>query len=180
MKDNRCFRLSHVRIAVCVLLAVLWAGWVTGSGAYLTDAREKVNVLLAADTKIRIDENFEPPQDPVPGSWFVKEPRIVNDSSVACYVRARICFSSLEGESCCQPLQLNEGWMRAADGYWYYDRLLAGGQATEPLFSRVTFRGDISQEELEAALPFDIFVYAEAAASVQGERVWSRMDGEED
>ena len=177
MKDNRCLRLSLIRIAVCLLLAGLWAGGIRGSGAYLTDAKEKENILLPTCTRIHIDENFEPPLDPSPGSWFVKEPRIVNDSDTACHVRARICFSTLEGENCCVPLELNDDWTWADDGYCYYDRPLEGGESTSPVFSRVAFREDISAEELGAALPFEICVYAEAAASSQGETVWPRMDG---
>ena len=181
MKDDRCFRLSLIRMAVCLLLGGLWAVRIEDSGAYLTDMQEKDNILVAADTKIHIDEEFIPPQDPAPGTWFVKEPRIVNDSASACRVRARICFSSLESETCCLPIEVNESWRPADDGFIYYTRLLEGGQTSDPLFSRVAFREDISEEDLQAALPFEIYVYAEAAAcaGVEDGRVWTRMDGGE-
>ena len=162
MKCDHNMKLLLARGAVCLGLAALWAGQIRGSGAYLTDRADKVNVMLASETEIHIDENFEPPVNPVPGSSFVKEPRIVNDAASSCSVRARIEFSTLEGEKACMAPEINAAWVRGEDGYYYYDRILEAGQTTLPLFSRIRFREDLTQEELDAALPFEIYVYAEA------------------
>ena len=48
--------------------------------AYLIDRQETVNRIKIVENKTHIEEEFDPPADPGPGSVIKKKPCIVNDS----------------------------------------------------------------------------------------------------
>ena len=147
--------------------------------ACLTDQAETVNTVLVSENTIHVEEEFDPPAEPVPGLTFTKKPEIVNDGLLPCYVRARILFSSQEAASLCEPLQLSPSWSQAEDGYCYYADALSPGARTEPVFNTVSFRRDISPEELSGILPFEILVYAESvrAGEEGAQEAWARITG---
>ena len=119
-------------------MTVLGAGAVTY--AYLTDDDVKQNEIRAAENKVHIEEEFEPPEDPQPGDVIVKKPWVVNDSKIPVYVRIRVCFSDSRGESQCEPLQIHRKWSLQEDGYYYYENVLAAGEKTEPLFESIQLK----------------------------------------
>ena len=92
-------------------------------------------------------------------------------------MRAKVSFSSLEAEHLCSFLGQGEGWSLGGDGYYYYADPLSYGECTTPLFSQVQIEAEASPEEVEAALPFDIFVYGESVSS--GEGAWEKVKGGE-
>ena len=50
--------------------------------AYLIDRQETVNRIKIVENKTHIEEEFDPPADPGPGSVIKKKPCIVNDSVI--------------------------------------------------------------------------------------------------
>lgn len=156
-------------------MTVLGAGAVTY--AYLTDDDVKQNEIRAAENKVHIEEEFEPPKDPQPGDVIVKKPWVVNDSKIPVYVRIRVCFSDSRGESQCEPLQIHRKWSRQEDGYYYYENVLAAGEKTEPLFERIQLKPDLIKEEI---CPFDLLVYTESVQAygfTNAETAFAALDG---
>ncbi len=144
--------------------------------AYLTGQDQAENLIGITENEIHIEEEFDPPADPGPGTVIKKAPRIVNDSEVGVYVRASVCFSDSAAEQFCEPLAVNEDWRLAADGYYYYDDVLAPGETTGTIFDRVVIREDAEAEEL---VPFDLLVYAESVQTFgrTQEEAWAYYGG---
>lgn len=157
--------------AVCIFSA---AAGVTC--AYLTARDSAENTLNVSKVETAIVEDFEPPEDPGPGSIVKKAPRIHSDSTVDCYVRVRAVFTN-DGDSFCEPLKINEGWTPGEDGYYYWEAPLPPGEDTEALFDVVQLRRDMEEADIR---PFDILIYAESiqAKGTDPGRAWASMDGD--
>lgn len=151
------------KLMIWLFLALIGSGLsAAGTYAYLTDQDMAENEFGISENKIHIEEVFEPPDKPGPGSVIKKMPSIVNDSAVAVYVRVSVKFSTSAAEKICQPLVINEHWEKKSDGYYYYDKKLEAGSRTEALFREIVLKSDITQEQI---LPFDVLVYAESVQS---------------
>ena len=85
--------------------------------AYLIDRQETVNRIKIVENKTHIEEEFDPPADPGPGSVIKKKPCIVNDSVIPVYVRVRVVFSNLDAQAQCEPLKIKDSWKTGEDGY---------------------------------------------------------------
>ena len=149
--------------------------------AYLTARDELVNIALAAEVKIHVEEEYIPPDHTVPGGSFVKKPLVSNDSSVPVYVRMRVLFSSSQAENILSPLELGNLWIKDGE-YYYYSEEIPPDQTSEPLFTHVAFRQDIEESDILDALPFEILVYAEAVCSDGSSRqeAWEKVEGRGD
>ena len=132
---------------------------VPGTLAYLTDMQEAVNRCSFTDTNIRIEEDFEPPDDPGPGTVISKSPRLINESEIPVYVRITAHFSNDQAENFCMPLEIHPSWSLHSDGYYYYDSPLGPGESTQSLFDQIEIREDADSDAL---VPFDLLIYAEA------------------
>lgn len=165
------------------VIAVTAAALLLGAGAgttyaYLTGQDRAENIFQASKTEIAIEEGFEPPADPSPGSVIKKAPRAVSSSGTECYVRMMVQFSDSAAKACCEPLAINGGWSQRADGYYYWLEKVQPGERTGTLFDTVKIRADVKQEEIP---DFDILVYAEAVQCVgrEMEEAWAAMDAAE-
>lgn len=152
-------------------MLALAAASVPGTLAYLTDADQKGNQVRFTENDIRIDEEFDPPVNPGPGTVIKKSPRIMNESKVPVYVRVSARFSDDQAEAFCLPLVINEGWELRGDGYYYYGKVLGAGEATSTLFDQVVIRSDTDSSSL---VPFDLLIYAESVQSqdMSQEEAW--------
>lgn len=160
-----------------VMLAFLIAGISTGAVfAYLTAQESVENIITAADTDIEITEKFDPPGELEPGMRIVKSAAVTSHSSVDCYVRMQVKFSSLKAQQFCEELEVLEGWEKKSDGYYYWKEKVSPGGTTGNLFSQIKIRPDVSKEDLEK---FEILVYAEAVSCKDNsmETAWENMDG---
>lgn len=159
-----------------VILALLIAGISTGAVfAYLTSEDSVNNKITAANTDIRIVEKFDPPEELKPGTVIPKTVSVVSSSTTDCYVRVMVYFSSLEAEKFCEPLQIQQGWVKGSDGYYYWNKKVKPQETTGQLFSQIAIRKDVATEELTN---FDVLVYAEAVACGKDnmENAWKKMD----
>lgn len=158
---------------------ILAAALVLGAGAgtsyaYLTGQDQAENGFRASEVDVDIEETFDPVPEINPGTTIVKAPSVLSRSDIECYVRVMIRFSDSDAENFCEPLNINKGWSRGEDGYYYWDRKLKPGERTGTVFDRVKIRSDVPGEEVK---PFEILVYAEAV-QCQGqtmEEAWEVM-----
>ena len=127
--------------------------------AWLIDRKEAENIVQFAGNDIHIQEEFDPPQDPNPGDVIAKRPCIINDSDTDVFVRVMVQFSDSDAGKQCEPLVINSGWNRKADGYYYYDEKLHAGESTTGIFDNIVIKESVKKEEL---IPFDVLVYAES------------------
>lgn len=127
--------------------------------AWLIDQKEAENIVRFAGNDIHIQEEFDPPQDPNPGDVIAKRPCIINDSDTDVFVRVMVQFSDSDARKQCEPLVINSGWNREADGYYYYDEKLHAGESTTRIFDNIVIKESVKKEEL---IPFDVLVYAES------------------
>ena len=127
--------------------------------AYLTDTQEAVNELGFTNNSIRIEEEFEPPENPGPGTEIKKSPKLINESDIPVYVRMSARFTDDQAEQFCLPLEINDGWEQHTDGYYYYHKKLDPGESTTALFNRLEIRKDA---EADTLVPFDLLIYAES------------------
>ena len=146
---------------ILYVAAVFLAAGITGTAAYayLIDYKEALNQIEIAENKTHIGEEFEPPDDPYPGQVIKKKPRILNDSEIPVYVRARILFSDSRAMEQCEPLCINASWKPGKDGYYYYSKTVLPGTSTDTVFDNIVIKKTVKKQEL---VPFDIFVYEEA------------------
>lgn len=161
--------------AAAVLTACIFSAAAGVTCAYLIADDSAENTLNGSKVETTIVEEFEPEDDPGPGSVIKKIPKIHSDSNVACYVRAMVQFTN-DGDKLCEPLEIREGWTLNADGYFYWKEPLPPGEDTGALFDLVKLRTDIDAEDIQ---PFDILVYAEAvqAKGMEADQAWAAMDG---
>lgn len=166
--------MSKYYKAAAVLTACLFSAAAGVTCAYLIAEDSVENTLNGSKVETTIVEEFEPPDDPGPGTVVKKSPRVHSDSNVECYVRARVDFTN-DGDKLCEPLQISSGWTLKSDGYYYWEGTLSPGEDTETLFETVKLKSDIEKEDI---LPFDILVYAEAvqAKGTEAEQAWAAID----
>ena len=168
--------MKKQRLALKVALVLLAACQpLPGGGvcvqAYLTGHDEARNQIRLCEHQISIEEEYEPPDTVEPGVLIPKSPVIRNDSITPCQVRVRVAFSSAKAQALCEELVVNPHWNPSGDGLYDYDLPVPPGGSTEPVFSYVQIRSDLTQEEIDEACPFEIYVYAEALA-------WGQQAGE--
>lgn len=168
--------MKKKRIILGLLSAFLAGSSSAGTYAYLTDMDTVGNELSITENEIHIDEKFDVPEAVEPGSIITKAPAIVNDSGIGVYVRMSVRFSDLSAEACCLPLEIQQDWEKKNDGFYYYSRILAPGERTEPLFQKIKVREDVSKEALP---PFDVLVYAESVQSfgLSSDAAWKLFEG---
>ena len=116
--------------------------------AYLIDRQETVNRIKIVENKTHIEEEFDPPADPGPGSVIKKKPCIVNDSVIPVYVRVRVVFSNLDAQAQCEPLKIKDSWKTGEDGYYYYQKQLQPGQRTDTVFDNIVIKNIVKKEDL--------------------------------
>lgn len=159
-----------------VMLALLIAGVSTGAVfAYLTSQDSVNNKITAANTDICITEKFDPPGELNPGTVIPKTVAVTSSSTTDCYVRVMVHFSSLEAEKFCEPLQIQPGWTRGSDGYYYWNAKVKPQETTGNLFTAIKIRKDAVKGNLEN---FDVLVYAEATACAEDsmDAAWKKMN----
>lgn len=114
--------------------------------AYLIDRQETVNRIKIVENKTHIEEEFDPPADPGPGSVIKKKPCIVNDSVIPVYVRVRVVFSNLDAQAQCEPLKIKDSWKTGEDGYYYYQKQLQPGQRTDTVFDNIVIKNIVKKK----------------------------------
>lgn len=99
----------------------------------------------------------------MPGDVIDKIVSVTNDGDNPIWVRIRLDRSILlAGETAdvdfnVLGLDLNdEDWTEGADGWFYYNEVLAPGETTENLFTQVTFPTSLGNEFMNAEVEIDV------------------------
>ena len=158
---------------ICCILVFISSFGVTN--AYLVNKQQKTNILTVGELKIKIDEEYNPPSEIIPGLSFNKKPYATNTGNVPCTLRARVIFSdSVAGEPnnmggfCHLDYNTNYWEYNEEDDFWYYidvntkePIILNPGESciNNALFTTVTIDENISQNNI---IPFQLSIYMEA------------------
>ena len=175
------------RIGLIALVVACAAVAAYGSAAYFTTESTARNVITAGGVKIELQESqkvdtglipFEGPIRVLPDSTVSKIVQVKNTGRQPAYIRVRadklIQLSEMvEGEA--DPtlisMDLNTEQWTERDGFFYYEKALAPGEVTEPLFTEVHFDGDMGN--LYQGSQADIVIYAYAVQTANnGNTVW--------
>ncbi len=148
------------KIAVLAVLAICIAAAASGTLAYFTASDTARNVITAGSVKIQLNEMsrletgelvpFENQSGVMPGQQISKIVTVENAGDHAVFVRLVLRTGiSLDqdqqeqADSALINLDLNTADWTQKDGVFYYNRPLAPGEETEPLFTTVTFSKDM-------------------------------------
>lgn len=168
MNRKRVFILAFV--IACVALAAV------GTTAYETVVGTAVNIIEMGSVRFALHDETtggKPfPKDGisgvVPDTQHDKVVYLENVGTADMYARIRLENSVVSKDG--QPLPFEnitldidtENWTEQ-DGYYYYNRKLAPGEKTEPLFTKVTFESTMGNEYKKCQV--DIVVTAQAVQS---------------
>ena len=145
-------------IVSCLLVSVTLG--VCGVLAHYVDADKANNKFVVGSNIIEIVEEFDPPQELVPGVSFTKDVQVKNTGTVDCYVRVLAEFSDSDmGKHCTVDWNKTDWVYSDEDGYWYYKNAIAPNESTSSLFTKITLSEDIDPAAIK---DFDIIVYAES------------------
>lgn len=146
------------------------------TAAYFTDFKETVNSFEAGHNTTGIEEEFPAPS-PQPldkNPEYKKTVWVSNgtigetDHAVPCYVRLSLSYSDSDIGKAVSLLNLNTNeWIyNEKDGFYYYGKVLAPGEKTEPLFTGFRIDSDkIEEKYKEQISEFRIYVYEESVQS---------------
>lgn len=166
----------HMKHIGTVALSLLICVCIYGIIAYFATGDQAINRITSGTVTTRIEETFEPPDELIPGSVFVKEVAVKNTGTADCFVRIRVTFSDSDMEQYCRLDWNTDDYVyQEQDGYWYYRKPLEAGDATSKLFRTVTISENIPEQEIKS---FDIAVYQKAVQkgnAVDYEEAWNRF-----
>lgn len=155
--------------------------------AYFTYVREVRNRFTVGHNEITITEEYDPPDEIVPGedTAFAKRVQVENTGTVPCYVRVRLEYSDSGMKEFCTNVlgehrapadqwgdrigEFSEGrWVFGEDGYYYYRDALEPGERTSLLLEKVEI--SVPEGEEERIREFEILVYGESVQTLINQR----------
>ena len=163
----------------CICLSILaLAG---GTLAYYTGENRTHNVIATGGIDIAVqewaDEDKTKPfpaggvDDVMPGTAVTKIVEVKNTGNNDAYVRVSVEKSiALQGEG--EPdldlltLDLNDDdWTDGGDRFYYYNKALAPGEVTKPLFTTVSFHAGMNNQYQNSKAAVDVAAYAVQVAN---------------
>ena len=171
------------KILILSVLAILIAILAAGSLAYYTADTKAHNVITTGSVDIELNEwaneerteKFENQTGVMPGKDVTKivEVKNVGTGSAWVCVQMFVDVYAENGEGLPpEPVKLdiNDTDWTYQDGYYYYNKPLAPGATTEPLFTTVSFDEQMGNEYQNAKAMIDITAIAVQSAN-NGETV---------
>lgn len=150
---------TKTKILVLALAVALVAVCAVGTAAFFTDRGTATNVITTGGVDIELLETavkdgeivpFEDVSGVMPGDAISKIVEVKNTGKSDAYVRISVekaitLAEGLEGQVDLSlvKLDINTGKWTEADGYYYYNEALKPGETTAPLFTTVTFDGQM-------------------------------------
>ena len=148
------------KLLILSVLAICVAIVAAGTLAYFTAEDTAHNVITSGGVDIELKEwadeakqtPFEDVTGIMPGVTVTKIAEIKNTGASEAWVRVLITKDiQLAGDSEVDPNLIKLGlnttdWTLGTDGYYYYNRALAPGETTVPLFTTVTFAPEMGNE----------------------------------
>ncbi len=171
----------RVQTRIGVVAGVLALLAVSGSVAYFVATGTAQNIISTGGVGIQLYELADPEGDGnttpflglvnvMPGMTYSKILYVENTDTGEVWVRMKVSLAA-ELETGAEVIVPNYNeyillggiggnWSLGTDGYYYYGSMLSSGEATEPLFSNVTFSAMLPNEYQGAK--FKLMVAAEA------------------
>ena len=147
-------RLAVIAMALCLAVA----GAAMGTVAYFTAQETAHNVITTGGVSISLEEwaslpddgtdpvPFEDVEGVLPGTAVGKVVQVSNTGASEAWVRIQVEKTIVLDESRAGEidpslisLDINTAAWTEQDGYYYYNKPLASGETTEPLFTQVSF-----------------------------------------
>lgn len=173
------------KILILSVLAILVAILAANTLAYFTADTKAHNVITTGDVAIQLNEwadeartkKFESPVGVMPGTEVTKIVEVKNVGTGSAWVRVELTVEVWSSDKKQLPLEhvtldINETDWTDQDGYYYYNKPLAPGETTEPLFTSVAFAEQMGNEYQSSTAHVDVNAYAVQSAN-NGEDVLS-------
>ncbi len=144
-------------------LAVAAAAASVFVSAYLTDSAHGENHFSVGRNDIEIQETFAPAPDVNPGQVTVKHVTVKNVEGTECYTRVRVRFTCGDMLSYVDIDYNTTDWVyNSGEDCYYYRDSLKEGEETKPLFTKVTVKPGVTQEQIDEVGDFDVIVHADS------------------
>ena len=166
------------KITVLLLVAICVAIAATGTLAYFNQEDTAHNVIITGGVDIEVQEwadeaMTEPFADQtgvMPGTSVTKIALVKNTGSAAAWLRVKldVAVQGADKESLStEPivLDIGENWKLQDDGYYYYQKPLAPGERSDPIFTTVTFKPEMGNEYQRATATVDLSTQAVQTAN---------------
>lgn len=173
------------KILILSVLAILVAILAANTLAYFTADTKAHNVITTGDVAIQLNEwadedrtkKFESPVGVMPGAEVTKIVEVENVGTGSAWVRVELTVEVWSSDKKQLPLEhvtldINETDWTDQDGYYYYNKPLAPGETTEPLFTSVAFDDQMGNKYQNSTAHVDVNAYAVQSAN-NGEDVLS-------
>ena len=162
--------------------AIIAATAVYGTAAYFTAESTARNVITAGSVKIELQERalgadgaekpFEDVVGVLPGETVSKIACVKNTGDSPAWVRVSVAKSielaaGAQGETDVSLVGMDmdtENWSER-DGFWYYNRALAPGETTKPLFTSVSFHTSMGDMYQQSRAVISVNAYATQTAN---------------
>ena len=172
------------KVLILSVLAILVAILAANTLAYFTADTKAHNVITSGGVSIKLNEwanearteKFEDKTGVMPGAEVTKIVEVENVGTGTAWVRVQVVLDVYAegGKEQLPPdpvtLDFNETDWTYQDGYYYYNKPLAPGASTEPLFTTVSFDEQMGNEYQNAKAKIDITAIAVQSAN-NGETV---------
>ena len=177
-------------LATCLVVCLLATAIIGTTLAYFTDTDGKTNTFTVGNVDITLTEpNWDisgagDAPEVYPGEPLAKDPTVTNDGKNPCFVRIKVT-----GLDCLMPEgmitfrtdyvdgKLGDGWVDGADGYFYYEGVLAVGATTDALFDQIVIPTGLTNGDGETLK--NIVVTAEAVQAQGAKPSWSAVEAME-
>lgn len=174
------------KVLILSVLAILIAILAANTLAYFTADTKAHNVITSGGVSIKLNEwanearteKFEDKTGVMPGAEVTKIVEVENVGTGTAWVRVQVVRDVYAegGKEQLPPdpvtLDFNETDWTYQDGYYYYNKPLAPGETTEPLFTSVSFDDQMGNEYQNSTAHVDVNAYAVQSAN-NGEDVLS-------
>lgn len=174
------------KVLILSVLAILIAILAANTLAYFTADTKAHNVITSGGVSIKLNEwanearteKFEDKTGVMPGAEVTKIVEVENVGTGTAWVRVQVVLDVYAegGKEQLPPdpvtLDFNETDWTYQDGYYYYNKPLAPGETTEPLFTSVSFDDQMGNEYQNSTAHVDVNAYAVQSAN-NGEDVLS-------
>lgn len=171
--------MSRKKLAILITSLVLVGAMVMGGTlAYFTDTAESTNVITLGKVSGTLTEDKSKDgtakedggreyKDTKPGAVLSKVPVVnVDETSLPAYVRVKLEWTGLTDAQAAEAealLDVQTGWAKSSDGYYYYNKIVQPGTSTDPVFTELTIPTTWGNEMAEKS--FDLKIKAELIQS---------------
>ena len=166
------------KLAVLAIILICLSSVSMGTMAYFTAEETAHNIITTSGIDIELEEwtdegkPFEDVSGVVPGAQISKIVQVRNTGETSAYVRVKVdeTFSfAVKGEEEVDwsliTIDYNVSDWTLEDGYYYYDHVLKSGEATVPLFTKVSFAKEMGNAYQNGQLVIDVTAYATQVAN---------------